>query len=109
MKSLVDLNDKIKTAEHSLKLLNILKTEILESIEYNTFETLQEAESNLERWLGCLAFNDCEGADNCGSPEYEQEFRVQEQHYLATLTLEYNRHDKTYYYIEEQTFKVEKL
>ena len=53
-----------------------------------------------------MAFEDCEGAGNCGMDKYTQEFIVGDMHYIATLTVEYNRHDKTYYYIDETDFTV---
>lgn len=50
------------------------------------------------------AREDCEGAYNCGADHYDQEFMVGDVRYLGTLTVEYNRHDKTYYYIDGSNF-----
>lgn len=77
--------------------------------ENNVFDTMDNAKWTLEEKLESWAFQDCEGAGNCGSPEYEQEFIVDGQHYKAILRVEYNRHDKTYYYVEESEFEVVKL
>jgi hypothetical protein len=76
------------------------------SPENNTFLTVANAESVLEDRLRDWAFEDCEGAGNCGLDKYTQEFIVGDMHYIATLTVEYNRHDKTYYYIDETDFTV---
>jgi len=58
--------------------------------------------------LRAKAREDCEGAYNwaynCGLDEYTQEFIVGSTKYLGTAKFEYNRHDKTYYYIERCTF-----
>lgn len=77
--------------------------------ENNVFATLEEAESVLEDRLRQQAFQDCEGAHNCGNDEYEQEFVVDGKHYMATAKFEYNRHDKMYYYIDGSDFSVAPL
>ena len=76
--------------------------------ENNVFASLEEASSVLEDRLTNQAFKDCEGAHNCGAEEYSQEFIVDGIHYIGTLKLEYNRHDKTYYYIDGSRWSVEK-
>lgn len=68
--------------------------------ENNVFASLEEAERVLAIRLECEASEDCEGAGNCGADAYVQEFIVDGTHYIGTLEVEYNRHDKTYYYIE---------
>jgi hypothetical protein len=70
----------------------------------NVFETLAKAEGVLEDKLRGLASADCEGSYNRGADEYTQEFIVDGVHYIGTLKVEYNRHDKTYYYVEEASF-----
>ena len=77
---------------------------ILNSPEYNTFDTLEDACATLENALGNMAFEACEGAGNFGMDEYTQEFIVDGVHYIAKMTFEYNRHDKTYYYIDGSEF-----
>jgi hypothetical protein len=51
----------------------------------------------------------CEGSYCFGDDEYTQDFYVGDDLYRATLTVEYNRHDKTYYYVDGDEFKTEKL
>lgn len=74
--------------------------------ENNVYASMKEAEA-LEEVLGGRASDDCEGSYNCGSPIYEQEFMIDGVVYVATLEVEYNRHDKTYYYIDSSEFKIE--
>ena len=37
------------------------------------------------------------------------EFIVDEKRYVAILEVEYNRHDKTYYFVDGSDFRVEEL
>ena len=81
----------------------------LSSAEYNNFSTLDEAESILYDELYAKASNDCEGMHNFGSEQYTQPFSVGDKQYIAVATVEYNRHDKTYYYVDNFSFKVVEL
>ena len=89
----------LATAESALEAFDT-------SPENNVFATLEEAEGVLEDRLSGWAFQDCEGAHNCGADKYTQEFIVDGKHYMATATFEYNRHDKMYYYIDSSDFSV---
>lgn len=77
--------------------------------ENNVFATLEDAEGEVEEMLRGRAHEDCEGSYNCGAEVYDQEFMVDGVKYVGTLKCEYNRHDKTYYYLEEADFSVEKV
>ena len=44
----------------------------------------------------------CEGAYNCGNEEYTVKFKVKDKIYSVEVGFSYNRHDKTYYYVENQ-------
>lgn len=77
--------------------------------ENNRFDDLDTATSEIEGKLLGIASLDCEGSYNCGKPEYRQQFYVGESKYEGVLTVEYNRHDKTYYFIEESEFTVSHL
>lgn len=70
----------------------------------NVYGTLESAEVKVENMLLHRAHEDCEGSHNCGAPAYTQEFIVAGVHYIGTLTVQYNRHDKTYYFIDEYEF-----
>lgn len=74
--------------------------------ENNVFASVEEASDELEERLSGQARDDCQGAHNCGADEYTQEFIVDGVIYIATYRPEYNRHDKTYYYVEEAEFSV---
>lgn len=76
------------------------------SAENNVYPSMEEAESKIEDALCNLAFEDCQGAHNCGLDTYERQFMVDGKKYEATLHCEYNRHDKTYYYLEESRLEV---
>lgn len=56
-----------------------------------------------------LAREACEGSYCFGDKEYEQEFIVNGVLYLGTLTVEYKRYDKQYYYIETAAFTIEEI
>jgi hypothetical protein len=75
--------------------------------ENNVFASVEEAASALENRLMDKAHDDCEGSHNCGLDVYTQEFIVDGKHYIAKLKCEYNRHDKTYYYVDGHTFTTE--
>lgn len=77
--------------------------------ENNRFYDLDDALGTIEDQLRDLAFADCQGAGNCGRPSYSKKFYVGDTLYRGTAEFEYNRHDKTYYYIEECTFTYEEV
>ena len=79
------------------------------AIENNLFKSLDEASLILEDRLKNQAHADCEGSYNCGLYEYTQPFMVGDQKYIAALTCVYNRHDKTYYYVDGSYFSVKPL
>lgn len=56
-----------------------------------------------------MADDDCEGSHNCGLDEYRQEYIVDNIKYVGILNVEYNRHDKTYYYVEDSSYSSRKV
>ena len=104
-----ELEQAVKDAKETLSIAESALDVFDNAPENNRYESLDEAEARLEDILMGRAFLDCEGAGNRGSDTYRQEFIVGEDHYMATLKPEYNRHDKTYYYIDRHDFSVEKL
>ena len=68
---------------------------------YPEYSTVEEAIYSLEDEVRDLAFEDCEGAGNCGSEYYDATFKVDDKYYEVRYNVEYNRYDKQYYYIEE--------
>ena len=79
------------------------------SPENNRFDDLDTALATIEDALREEAYEDCQGAYNCGNDTYTREFYVGDTLYRGTAEFEYNRHDKTYYYIEECNFTYEEV
>lgn len=76
--------------------------------ENNVYATLEDADE-LEDILRDQASEDCEGSYNCGAPEYRRELMVDGVKYVAILSVDYDRHDKTYYYIYGSSFEIKKV
>lgn len=79
--------------------------------ENNVFATIEDALYELEDDMREEAAEDCEGAYNIGNDTYTRKFMLQgkPEVYEATLHVEYNRHDKTYYYIEESRIEYKQI
>lgn len=103
------LKADVETAKAALAQAEKALAEFETDPEQNVFASLEDAEHVLMVRMHEWAHDDCEGSHNCGSDKYEQEFIVDGVHYLATLECEYNRHDKTYYYLEEATFSYKEI
>lgn len=73
-------------------------------IQNHIYESLEKAEGALYELLLSRANAACEGSYCCGNDEYTQDFIVEGKEYTATMSFEYGRHDKTYYYIEDSYF-----
>lgn len=108
MRTKSEIEADINITEENLKALKLELYDYIEAPENNVYKTLNDAKE-LEYILDSRASEDCEGSYNCGAPTYEQEFIVDGKHYLAKLEVEYNRHDKTYYYIDDTEFTIEEL
>lgn len=77
--------------------------------ENNVYDSLEEALEDIEDTLRDRASADCEGSHNFGEDTYTQEFKVGSIIYRATLSCEYNRHDKRYYYLDEAKLSCEEI
>lgn len=75
--------------------------------EYFVYTNHEDAENVLYEILDSRAFHDCEGAGNVGKPEYKQEYIVDGNKFVGILEVQYNRHDKTYYYIDDRKYRYE--
>jgi hypothetical protein len=95
--AIVQANAALTTAKAALEVFEA-------KAENNVFQSLDTANYKVEGMLESRAHQDCEGSHNCGDPEYTQEFMVDGTKYIGTLRVEYNRHDKTYYYIESSEY-----
>ena len=101
---LKQLKVEIALAQFELERLKAEKEAIVKLAESNIFDTIKEADNEMYMILQDRAAEDCEGSYNCGNDEYTQEFMVGDVKYLATMTFEYGRHDKTYYYIDSSKY-----
>ncbi len=104
MTTLQDLQDKIAAAHFILLGLQGEADVILQSAEHNTFATREDADLKVRRLLYERAEIDCGSSYCCGEDEYIQEFMVGTQKYQATMTVEYNRIEKRYYYIDSSKY-----
>lgn len=98
------LEAAVEKAQKQLDAAVSALTAFRTTAEYHTYKTLDEALGAMEDLLYGQAHADCEGSYNCGNDEYTQDFTVDGVVYTAKMTFEYNRHDKTYYYIEGSDF-----
>ncbi|MFM0057081.1 hypothetical protein PQR64_15775 [Paraburkholderia phytofirmans] len=73
----------------------------------NVFESLEAADRELDNELRNRAHADCEGSHYCGASEYRQGFYVGGAEYVAIASVEYNRHDKQFYYVDGFEFRME--
>lgn len=95
--------EKLAEAEKALEVF-------MQLAENNVFDDMDAAKDAMYTLLEGRAGEACEGSYNCGREKYTQLFMVGDKTYEATMTLEYNRHDKTYYYIDEVTsFEVKEI
>ena len=106
MRNELEMSITAAQAVLSEAILNLAAFEQL--AENNVFENLEDADMLLEDRLALRAFDDCQGAYNCGEEEYRQAFMVDGIEYVAIYTPEYDRHDKMYYYIDSSEFRIEK-
>jgi hypothetical protein len=88
---------RLKQAECNLEALE-------SDIRNHVYESLEVAEFKLEGILCREANEACEGSYCWGEDSYSQDFIVDDKEYVATMTFEYNRHDKTYYYVDCSEF-----
>jgi hypothetical protein len=86
---------EISLSEATSNLYNLRK-----DIQNHIYESVEKAKGFLYDQFDNEAENDCEGSGNCGCDEYSQDFIVDGKKYTAIGKFEYDRHDKTYYYID---------
>lgn len=101
------LKEAITTAHKAVVDAVAAYREFCIKAENNSFADMSSAEAFVENALELWASEDCEGAGNRGNSEYRMGFTVNGQVYIGVLKVEYNRHDKTYYYIDGTDFTVQ--
>lgn len=67
------------------------------------FDNHDDARCRIEDVLCSAAHDNCEGSNRCGKSEYTQEYQLIDSDvvYEGKIKVEYDRHDKTYYYVDE--------
>lgn len=99
---------KQSAAEFRLKIAELEKEiEKLESDVCNfQFESHDDAEDTISSMLYTKAEDACEGSHNCGKDEYTQPYQLigDSKVYIGKITVDYNRHDKTYYYVDSVVY-----
>ena len=95
-----ELKAKVKALQVGIAELEKQIEEFDSAPEQNIFDSLEDAEGRITDRFSDIAHEQCEGAGNCGQPEFKQKFSVSGKFYEAKVSFEYNRHDKTYYYID---------
>lgn len=97
-------NGKLVLRPDSGKIIDVICGKRIHDIDLSKLkdgETLKDKEWEIEQIARDQAFDDCEGAHNCGNEEYEVILKTKEGHFSVSVEFEYSRHDKTYYYVEE--------
>lgn len=111
MTKIEELKQQLIEAQKVVQNLELQIEDENSSLANHQYLSHGAAEYVLEDLLRQQAFEDCEGAGNCGAEQYEQAYQItgEPDVYLAVIDVEYNRHDKTYYYIEECEYSWSKL
>lgn len=103
-----DLFQKVKEAKDALYAAEAALRQFDASPERHVYESLDAAKARVGWFLEEQAHEACEGSYNCGLDYYTQEFIVDGVHYIGFLEVEYDRHAKTYYYVDRTTFSYKK-
>lgn len=80
-------------------------------IENNIYANHDLAERVIRKRLNAEAHNDCEGSYCFGDDVYTQQYLIEGSPvvYIASLEVEYNRHDKTNYYVDGTSYSYKEL
>ena len=80
-------------------------------IENNQYDSHGIAERFIEERFSGIASEQCEGSYNCGNDQFQQRYQLTNNPnvFEATVKFEYNRHDKTYYYIDGTNYSYVEL
>ena len=64
------------------------------------YKTLEEAEDSIAHQAKAEASESCEGSHRMGADDYTIPYKLDGRYYKMTIRITYNRHDKTYYYVD---------
>lgn len=107
----LEIQAKIVEHNNHIAWLEQLLIDIDESIENNQYSTHEDARSTITNQIYAIAEAQCEGMRNCGNPDFTRLYKVTgvDGTFQATVAFQYNRHDKTYYYIDETHYSYIKI
>ena len=93
------LNAKVVDLENQIEAFD-------SAIEQNQYKDHKEAKLKISGRYECIASKECEGSYNYGADEYKQQYQIEgdARIFEASMTVEYGRHDKTYYYVDGFTY-----
>jgi hypothetical protein len=101
-----EIQDNIDRVSAELTIWNFQMNNFNQDPKNNVFQSLEDATLKIHGELYALAEQACEGSYNCGLAQYSKQFYVGETLYEGVASFEYNRHDKTYYFIDDHEFNV---
>lgn len=64
------------------------------------YRSLEDAEDYIYDQIREIANDSCEGSHNMGDDSYVVKYKVNDTYYKIKFSVDYNRHDKTYYYVD---------
>lgn len=103
------IKDSIKRSrDEQTQLVAVLRM-VESSLDLNQFTDKVDAQDTIYDRLRGYAEEDCEGTYSCGADSYSQIFSVNGTLYEAILYVEYNRHDKKFYYVDGTDLHVEEI
>ena len=82
--------------------LNVPADLIFSEDEFGSYNS-GDVKDVLKDYTWEIAKSDCEGSYNAGEESYEITFKHNDKYYAASIEVEYNRHNKEYYYPEYMT------
>lgn len=91
------MNELLKAYNIERSVLDRRAREIIESIEYNTFDDLHDAERALKRRCQDI-YQEIHGED--GEREFEFNCKIGDDFYIAKCSVISNRYDKQFYYAD---------
>lgn len=106
-----DMKAKIAIKQEEIAALEKCIEDFDSAIERNQYESHQIAEDFItERYSG-IASEACEGSYCYGDEKYTQLYQIDgdTRIFEATVSFEYNRHDKQYYYVDGQDYSYKEL
>lgn len=75
------------------------------------FDNHEDARCRIQDVLCSKADDACEGSDCYGQSKYTQEYQLIDSDtvYLGKIEVEYDRHDKTYYFVDEVEYSYSEI